>query len=123
EAALAMACVDARVDMGGLDIELGPKATLSLSLLLHELATNALKYGAFSNPLGRAQLVWSTEHGVFHLAWIESGGPRVSEPTRKGFGSRLIQMGLGVGSVRTEFDPDGFSLELSAPLSHLQSDS
>lgn len=123
EAALAMACVDARVDMGGPDIELGPKATLSLSLLLHELATNALKYGAFSNPLGRAQLVWSTEHGVFHLAWIESGGPRVSEPTRKGFGSRLIQMGLGVGSVRTEFDPDGFSLELSAPLPHLQADS
>lgn len=123
DAALAMSGVDTRVDMGGPDTELGPKATLALSLLLHELATNALKYGAFSNPAGRAQLVWSTDDGVLHLAWIESGGPRVSEPTQKGFGSRLIQMGLGSGRVRTEFDPDGFSLELSASLSHLQSDS
>lgn len=123
DAVLSMSGVDARVDMGGPEIELGPKATLSLSLLLHELVTNALKYGAFSNPLGRAQLVWSADDGALHLAWIESGGPRVSAPTRKGFGSRLIQMGLGAGRVRTEFDPDGFSLELSAPLSHLQSDS
>lgn len=113
-------CLESRVDFIGPTFELGPKATLSLSLLLHELTTNAVKYGALSNAEGRIRLTWSTDAERFYLKWQEVGGPRVVEPERKGFGSRLIRMGLGAGDVRTEYDPKGFMLTLSAPLSHLQ---
>lgn len=113
-------CLDERVDFIGPDFELGPKATLSLSLLLHELTTNAVKYGSLSNADGRVRLSWSVDTGQFHMRWQEVGGPEVMEPERKGFGSRLIRMGLGSGDVRTEFHPKGFLLELSAPASHLR---
>jgi len=113
-------CLESRVDFIGTAFELGPKATLSLSLLLHELTTNAVKYGALSNAEGRIRLSWSTDSEQFYLKWQEVGGPLVSEPERKGFGSRLIRMGMGSGDVRTEYHPKGFVLTLSAPLSHLQ---
>jgi two-component sensor histidine kinase len=62
-----------------------------LSLALHELATNATKYGALSCPEGRVVLKWHVSEGTQHLDWEESGGPRVVPPTRKGFGSKLLE--------------------------------
>jgi two-component sensor histidine kinase len=65
-------------------------------------------------------LSWREDDTHFHLAWRELDGPPVSPPVRKGFGSRLIAMGLGSGRVQTEYLPQGFLLELSAPVSHLR---
>lgn len=119
-AALGRLCIDRRIAFRGPPVEMGPKATLSLSLLLHELATNALKYGALSNTEGHVELGWAQEAGNFLMTWREVGGPAVMLPSRKGFGSKLIAMGLGAGSVRTEYLAEGLLLQLSAPMSHLQ---
>lgn len=119
-AALGRLCIDRRIAFRGPAVEMGPKATLSLSLLLHELATNALKYGALSNTEGHVELSWAQEAGDFLMTWREVGGPAVMLPSRKGFGSKLIAMGLGAGSVRTEYLAEGLLLQLSAPMSHLQ---
>ena len=114
-----------RLDTNGPDIQIGPKGALSLSLVLHELATNALKYGALSNDAGRVKLDWTVtqadDQPVFKLTWEESGGPPVQEPSRKGFGSKLIRMGLiGTGGVETSYDPSGFKAFMTAGLSQIQ---
>ncbi len=100
----------------GPSISMGPSQAQSVSLALHELATNATKYGALSSDQGRVDLTWSSADGVFHLEWRESGGPPVKQPTRTGFGSRLIRMlahEIG-GELELHYDPDGFWLHLSA---------
>lgn len=114
-----------RTDISGAETMFGPKATLSLTLLLHELATNALKYGAFSNDTGRVAIDWTVEGedetAVFHFTWREVGGPPVTEPDTKGFGSKLIRMGLiGTGGVTTRYTSSGLSLEMQASLPQLQ---
>jgi two-component sensor histidine kinase len=107
-----------RVDGG--DVVLGPKAALALTLILHELATNAVKYGALSNAAGRVSLSWRVDEieGVrqFRLRWQESGGPPVTAPSRSGFGSRLIARSFpgareGTASV---YLPDGLLFTLDA---------
>ncbi len=110
----------------GPNILLGAKATLSLSLLLHELATNAVKYGALSVPEGSVRLAWqltrsggSSQGGepTLVLTWTEAGGPAAVAPERRGFGSRLIAMGLvGTGRVKTAYEPGGFDATFEAPL-------
>ena len=112
---------EAQIASAGPNVTLGPKATLSLSLLLHELATNAIKYGSLSVEAGRVSLEWRIDRSgtepTFSLAWQERGGPPAGTPTRKGFGSRLIGMGLaGAGNARLDYGPLGFSAEFSAPL-------
>ncbi|MET0676419.1 MAG: GAF domain-containing protein [Bradyrhizobium sp.] len=114
-----------RFDITGPMVTLGSRAALSLSLLLHELTTNALKYGALSNETGKIALGWRTnghEDGLqFELHWHESGGPNVEEPTRKGFGSRLINVGLGgMGGAELRFDPSGLDARFIAPLADLE---
>jgi two-component sensor histidine kinase/PAS domain-containing protein len=114
-----------RLDVEGADVMIGPKSALSLSLVLHEMATNAVKYGAFSNDRGRVAVSWHVEgvgeHAVFHLTWIESGGPCVTSPSEKGFGSKLIRLGLiGTGGVEVRYDPAGFQARMTAPLQQLQ---
>lgn len=120
KASFGRLCMDGRADFIGHEFELGPKATLSWSLLLHELITNAVKYGALSNDEGRVRLNWALEADRLHIRWREVSGPPVTPPVRKGFGSKLIRMGLGSGDVTTEYHPDGFLLELTAPVSHLR---
>ena len=112
---------DEQVTCSGPRATLGPKATLSLSLLLHELATNAIKYGALSVETGRVSLEWRIDgdgpEPKFTLSWTERGGPPAQAPTRKGFGSRLIGMGLvGTGDSRLDYDAQGLTAEFSAPL-------
>lgn len=114
-----------RVDLSGPHIFLGPKATQSVMLLLHELATNAAKYGALSNGTGRVKASWEVsgpaESTQLTFIWQEAGGPAVSEPTRRGFGSRLIRMGLlGTGGVDIRYEPPGVVVIMRASLSHLQ---
>lgn len=115
-----------RLDADGPDIQIGPKGALSLSLVLHELATNALKYGALSNDTGRILLHWkiegATENQVFTLTWEETGGPPLAgTPGRTGFGSKLIRMGLiGTGGVETSYEALGFKAVMTAGLSQIQ---
>ena len=113
-----------RIVIGGTPVEFGSRAALSLSLLLHELATNATKYGALSVPGGVVTLDWRIEPGAaggdLAMAWVETGGPPAAEPTRRGFGSKLIRMGLiGTGGVDVRYEQTGFSALMRAPLVEL----
>ena len=110
-----------RFKISGPAVNIGARATLSLSLLLHELSTNALKHGALSVPSGRVAVVWRLQGDDLVLEWREMDGPVVHEPTRKGFGSRLINMGLiGTGGVTLGYLPTGFEADFTAPLSQLE---
>lgn len=125
EEALALHADPKRTHISGPHVQLGPRAALSLSLLLHELATNAVKYGSLSTSDGVVTLDWSIESSgkdaTLHVTWRESGGPAVAPPARKGFGSRLIGMGLGSGTSDVEFAPDGLVARFSAPMHTLTS--
>lgn len=110
-----------RFDISGPLVKLGARATLSMSLLLHELSTNALKYGALSRPAGRVSVSWNVHEDQLTLRWREAGGPSVANPSVKGFGSRLIEMGLiGTGGVELRYLSTGFEADFSAPLSQVQ---
>lgn len=125
EKVLALHVDSHRLIIEGPNLTLGPKAGLSLSLVLHELATNAIKYGAFSNETGTASVRWRIEDNngtsMLRLTWQEQGGPAVVEPERKGFGTRLIRMGLaGTGAVEKRYDPSGFIAIFQAPVALMQ---
>jgi two-component sensor histidine kinase len=109
-----------RVRLEGPDLALTPKAAQTLTLVLHELATNAAKHGALSAPQGIIELHWSVaaavEGPVLHLAWRERGGPAVVEPTRRGFGRTLVEHAPAHdldGRAHLTFRPEG---GLTAPL-------
>ncbi|MCX7514715.1 sensor histidine kinase [Frateuria sp. STR12] len=102
-----------RFELSGPDLSLGPRTTVALSLILHELATNAVKYGALSVPQGRVSLRWHVDAGDLQIQWRESGGPAVTTPARPGFGSRLIDMGLsGSGRVERRYPASGVEVDL-----------
>jgi len=102
----------------GPELFLTPRAANALSLALHELATNALKYGALSVSQGRVDLRWGrTVEGGFELLWIESGGPKVTPPPRQGFGSTLLNQVTGRelnGDTAVEFNPGGLRVRVRA---------
>lgn len=116
---------DARIVIDGMDMLLGPKQALSLALTIHELATNAAKYGALSTDEGMVYITW-TNTGLdelgnrqFKFVWREAGGPTVREPERKGFGTRLISRVLAAdfsGSVSIDYAPAGVVCTLTAPV-------
>jgi len=111
-----------RFVLDGPPVRLSPRPALSLSMALHELATNAVKYGALSRPGGQILLSWSVDYAAvprLTLSWIERGGPPVETPTRRGFGSRLIERGLAAelsGEARIEFRPEGVVCTITALL-------
>jgi PAS domain S-box-containing protein len=112
-----------RFTIDGPDLRLGPQSATAMALGLHELATNAAKYGALSTEAGRVSLSWvvdgEAEARRLVLTWRESGGPPVRAPRSKGFGSRLIERGLAAAlkaEVRLDFAPAGAVLTLAAPL-------
>ncbi|SFJ57560.1 HWE histidine kinase domain-containing protein [Methylobacterium brachiatum] len=113
-----------RFELNGPDLLIGPSAALSLALMLHELGTNAVKYGALSTETGRVAVRWETGCDAagddgFTLVWRESGGPPVAPPRRRGFGSRLIERGLAGavgGRAELDFARDGLVCTLTAPL-------
>lgn len=113
-----------RIAASGPDIRLAPETCVAMHMTLHELAVNAAKYGALSVESGRLDVRWTVdlaaEPRALELIWTERGGPRVSPPATRGFGSRLIEQGIARelgGEAVMSFDPEGFSLRLRAPLS------
>ena len=117
---------EARISMSGPDITLGAKQALSLALALHELATNAIKYGALSNDRGRVQIDWSENPGAdfstFHFRWQEADGPAVACPTSMGFGSQLIKRVLAADfgpDVEVLYEASGLICRLSAPMAKI----
>jgi PAS domain S-box-containing protein len=108
-----------RIVVSGPDLPLAPKAAVSLAMAVHELATNAVKYGALSTERGQIHIDWAVEDGGLRWTWRESGGPPVTRPARRGFGSRMIERGLASelrGEVRLEFPIEGLVCRLSSPL-------
>jgi two-component sensor histidine kinase len=117
-----------RIRVSGPEVELTAKQALSLALALHELATNATKYGALSVPDGTITIDWACHTGsdgpALGFVWRESGGPVVAPPTRRGFGSRLIEGTLSAdfgSSVKIEFLPEGLTCRFETRLSDLAS--
>ncbi|WP_160174178.1 sensor histidine kinase [Sphingopyxis sp. MWB1] len=106
--------------LDGPDLSIGSRSAVTLSLMLHELATNAVKYGALSCGTGRVELHWAVEGDMFILHWQESGGPPPPAQPGEGFGSRLIDRGLGSRSkICRDFAATGLRLRIEAPRSEL----
>jgi two-component sensor histidine kinase len=106
------------------EIMLGSQQALSLALAIHELATNAVKYGALSSDAGKVRVAWSRDDSgdepLFHFDWQETDGPPVAAPLRYGFGSQMIRRVLAGdfgGTVTMEFAASGLKLRLTAPMS------
>ncbi len=112
-----------RLTMKGPELRLSPRIALALSMALQELTTNAVKHGALSNATGRVDIAWDISQAqtgpCLHLRWQESGGPPVQPPTRRGFGTRLIERSLARelnGDVQIRFNPEGVLCTVDAPL-------
>jgi two-component sensor histidine kinase len=112
-----------RFDVEGEPLRLAPRAALALAMALHELGTNAAKYGALSTDAGRVSIAWTTKEDRLRLSWRESGGPPVEPPARRGFGSRLIERGLAAdlgGSAALRFEPAGLRCDIEASLAAIR---
>jgi PAS domain S-box-containing protein len=113
-----------RVVLRGEDVILRPRAVLTLAMAMHELTTNAAKYGALSVPGGRIEINWQpvrAENGrsMLRISWIEQGGPSVAEPEQRGFGSKLIEGSVAAelgGTARLGFEAQGLRCEIIIPL-------
>jgi two-component sensor histidine kinase len=113
-----------RIAASGPKVSLPARAAINLGLVVHELTTNAAKYGALSVPQGRLDLGWSVRtdaagEAELHLSWQERDGPTVAEPTRKGFGSKLLQRSVEGelnGRVVLRFAPSGLTCDIHVPL-------
>ena len=102
----------------GQDFTLNSRAALTLGLAIHELATNAAKYGALSRDEGRVLISWASDGATIRIDWKEEGGPTVSAPLRRGFGRFLIERGIATdfsGNVNLTFDPEGVNCRITAP--------
>jgi PAS domain S-box-containing protein len=115
-----------RVRLVGPNVRLRPEAVVTLGMVFHELATNAIKYGALSQPSGRVAVTWSVtaqaHERLLHLEWQETDGPPVRPPRRKGFGSRLIERDLGrqlATEVSLDYLPEGVRCVMRLPLSRV----
>ncbi|WP_431858503.1 sensor histidine kinase [Azospirillum sp.] len=119
-----------RVRLSGPPLRIGPKAAVAFGLAFHELATNAAKYGALSVPQGWIEVTWSLADAGggerrLEVRWCEHDGPPVAPPTRRGFGSRVIEQGLAYdlnGSIQLAFEPDGVRCAISVPYGALERD-
>lgn len=116
-----------RFSLRGPEVKLGPKGAITTSMLLHELASNAVKYGGLSVDGGHVFIQWRLdgegEDTALTLQWAERGGPPAIAPQRRSFGGKLIAMGLGGGGAVNEvFGHEGYGAAFQAPLSHLLMD-
>jgi PAS domain S-box-containing protein len=116
-----------RIVLSGPEIRLPPKEALAMALALHELGTNAVKYGALSTDAGRVRVEWQRAAGsepTLAVTWREENGPRVAPPVRRGFGTDLIGRALAAdlnGDVALDFRPEGLVCSISAPLPRAES--
>ena len=89
-----------------------------MGVVIHELATNAVKYGALANPQGSVTISWEKRDHGLHMQWQERGGPPAPEPVSHGFGLSLLQGEIGYrhgGTVLTQFDPAGLTVQITLP--------
>lgn len=115
-------------EIDGPEVRIAARMATAFSMALHELATNAVKYGALSTPQGRVALRWRVEDKpngarLLHIEWIERGGPPVKPPERRGFGSRLVERALTYdlgGTARIDFEPGGVVCTICATLTRAQ---
>ncbi|MGN2252436.1 sensor histidine kinase [Frateuria sp. GZRe12] len=112
-----------RFDIEGPRVRLSPQNALSFAMALHELATNAIKYGALGDRGGGVRIHWRTGEAngrrILHLDWIEHGGPPVHPPARKGFGTRLVERSLNParnGAVSIDYRESGLACHMAVPL-------
>jgi two-component sensor histidine kinase len=105
--------------VSGPPVQLGPSAAQAAAVAIHELVTNAVKYGALSTPAGRVDLTWQLDgEDRIRLAWKESGGPPVRTPSRSGFGTTAIERMIAQqleGEARFDWNPRGLCCELVFP--------
>jgi two-component sensor histidine kinase len=113
-----------RISMSGPECLLPPKLALTMALLVHELATNAAKYGALSISTGKLSIDWSLSNTRLSVIWRESDGPNVTPPNHNGFGTRLIRQALEQfdGKAEVDFAPTGLVCKLSVVLPALESE-
>lgn len=109
-----------RVVMNGFPLHLGSKQAVSLSMVLHELSINSLKYGAFSVPTGQVELTWThnEQSDMVRVRWVETNGPTVIEPEEKGFGSRMIERAVALefgGALTMDYAPEGVRCTMTIP--------
>jgi PAS domain S-box-containing protein len=110
---------EGRVQIDGPPMMLEPNTAQTIAISLHELATNAAKYGSLSAADGRVEIVWSrTANGRLSLRWIESGGPTATPPTHRGFGTRVMENIIGQlkGEVHFDWRDQGLACEITVPL-------
>ena len=114
------------LEITGERIQLGAQAALTLSMIFHELATNAAKYGALSSPNGRLAVSWTIANGIrpptLCINWQETGGPLVKRPDHTGFGSRLVERGITHqlhGCAKLDYDPAGLRCTMEIPLASM----
>ncbi|MBD2751224.1 PAS domain S-box protein [Microvirga sp. BT688] len=114
---------DGRFEIRGVDVRLSPRIALALAMALQELVTNAVKYGALSNETGRVTIAWELkgrgDEPRLEMRWEEAGGPLVRVPSRRGFGTKLIERSLSQelnGNVEIKFEPSGVVCTIVAPL-------
>lgn len=111
-----------RITIEGPSVLLPPQMAVSLAMVIHELGTNAIKYGALSSPDGSVEIFWNTDFQEndtrLTFEWTERGGPAAAAPNRSGFGTRLIGRGLGTpgGSASLDFRPNGLHYQLDTIL-------
>jgi PAS domain S-box-containing protein len=114
----------ARVSMTGPDVALSPAAAQSLAMALHELATNASKYGSLSVPAGRVKVTWTRKgRGALTLRWAESGGPAVAAPSKRGLGTAMLARALSGplgGKSKLDWRESGLVCDLELPASALE---
>ena len=113
-----------RVTITGPQLLLGPEAAQNIGMALHELATNAAKYGALSNNAGRIAVAWTVSDGTFRLEWIERDGPEVRSPDHKGFGSTVLTTLVSTalsGETALSYTPGGLVWTLTCPAAKLAS--
>ena len=113
---------DERLSVSGPPIGIGPKAAVSLTLAMHELATNAAKYGALSSENGTLSIAWTVENGRLKLEWVERGGNDIRPPERQGFGLKFIKRTVLHdldGSIDIDWSDDGVTITIGAELDRL----
>lgn len=116
---LSLGTIDGnRLTASGPELWLAPQQALHLALILHELSTNANKYGALSAVDGQVSLRWTIEDAQLRLSWLESGGPAVSAPSRRGFGTALIEQSAKAegGTAHVSYRSDGIAWEIALAL-------
>ncbi len=103
------------IQAGGPPAQITEEAGMPLMMALHELGTNALKYGALSTESGKVEIDWAASGDEIHISWRESGGPAVEPPKKRGLGSRLLVAQGGIRSVDLHFDPAGVRCRIVVP--------